>query len=66
MNVKRDLREEEVQKYRIICPFPHWNRPFSNRALSSAKHKLKGKLMQKKFERKDENTSSRREMTKAA
>ena len=34
MNVKRDLREEEVQKYRIIYPFFHWNCPFSNRALS--------------------------------
>ena len=30
MNVKRDLRENEVQKYRIICPFSHWNCPFSN------------------------------------
>ena len=33
MNVKRDLREEEVQEYSIICPFFYWNCPFLNRAL---------------------------------
>ena len=32
----------------------------------SSKHKLKGKLKQKKLERGNESTSSRREMTKAA
>ena len=34
MNAKRGLRDEEVQKYRIICTFFHWSCPFSNRALS--------------------------------